>query len=181
LRALPDQGIAEQDQLINAIVKRGRWPEALRYTYVVVLPKPGKEAEEDMRPIGLLPATYRLWAAARKQATREVVTRLHDGPCQGAVDVAWDLAVCAAAAYDRGEAVAGLFLDCSKCYERVPWDKMPEHAVQAKFPPALLSLAMDMYQAPRSLQIHGTGGRLVYPGRGLVAGFGFAVHLVKPS
>ena len=75
-----------------------------------------------MRPIGLLPIVYCIWAAVRKAATKEVVMKLREGPCQGALDVAWDLAVCGAAAHDQGEAVAGLFRDCSKCYERVPWE-----------------------------------------------------------
>ena len=68
-------------------------------------------------------------------------------------------------------------MDCSTCYERVPWGEL-RHGLSGA-PAALVSLAMQMYAAPRMVHAHGSVSTTRRPGRGIIAGRGFAVWFLK--
>ena len=63
------------------------------------------------------------------------------------------------------------------CYERVPWEELRHRLAEA--PEALVSLALQMYAAPRLVHAHGSVSTHRRPGRGIVAGCGFAVWFLK--
>ena len=72
-------------------------------------------------------------------------------PGRGADEAAWPLALeaeCLDTAEDpdvaEPEDLCGVFLDCSKCYERVPLKQLDARAVEAGFPDRLLVLALSM-------------------------------------
>ena len=68
-------------------------------------------------------------------------------------------------------------MDCSRGYERAPWEELRHWLSEA--PEALVSLAMQMYAAPRLVHAHGSVSTYRRPGRGFVAGCGFAVWFLK--
>eukprot|EP00971_Amphidinium_carterae_P184856 3670010-Amphidinium_carterae.1 len=46
---------------------------------------------------------------------------------------------------------AGVFLDCSKCYERVPLAQLEQFAIERGFPLYALNCALNMYSGSRIL------------------------------
>ncbi|MFM7985676.1 MAG: hypothetical protein ACKPKO_40825, partial [Candidatus Fonsibacter sp.] len=72
----------------------------------------------------------------------------------------------------REQALCGAFLDCSKCYERVPLGQLDDRASAAGFPDRLLVLALGMYSGRR----HVRAGKAVAAARvgsaGIMAGCG---------
>ena len=126
LRALPDLFWDRLAEFLGACEAVGRWPEPLRVGIVALLP----------RPIVLLPLVYRIWAAARRPEVRAWVAGAGaDGaevPGRGADEAAWGLALVAECldqeAGEVDEALCGVFLDCSKCYERVPLQQLDARA-----------------------------------------------------
>eukprot|EP00971_Amphidinium_carterae_P106331 2106230-Amphidinium_carterae.1 len=87
------------------------------------LPKEGAKEAGQRRPIALLPMIYRLWAAWQKHRVTEwrgLCARRGETPVgTGALDEAFTLAAEAERATTLDEPFAAVFLDCSKCYERV--------------------------------------------------------------
>jgi ribonuclease HI len=146
---------------------------------VALLPKAKAEDEGSLRPIGLLPYVYRVWMVLRKQHTRSWVTHMHGGKSRGATDLALELRIRQEASEHQGHTMLAVFLDCSKCYERVRHDSAAERAVRAGAPAPIIRLAFDMYTAERRLSVHGAIGRPVQVRNGLVAGCAFAVHILK--
>ena len=49
--------------------------------------------------------------------------------------------------------LCGVFLDCSKCYERVPLRQLDARASEALFPDRLLVLALSMYSGRRHVRV----------------------------
>eukprot|EP00971_Amphidinium_carterae_P012005 236855-Amphidinium_carterae.1 len=70
---------------------------------------------------------------------------------------------------------AAVFLDCSKCYERVNLDLLEEFARQAGFPSQALALALDMYKGLRRILVNGAPSEPVEASSGIPAGCGIAV------
>eukprot|EP00971_Amphidinium_carterae_P223515 4434872-Amphidinium_carterae.1 len=97
------------------------------------LPKPGATGAGERRPIALLPVVYR-WRERRAQQGG-----------RGALDEAFELSLAVEEHSRKGSSVAGVFLDCSKYYERVSLDLLETAAREADFPPSILRVALDMY------------------------------------
>eukprot|EP00972_Heterocapsa_arctica_P040102 5907948-Heterocapsa_arctica.AAC.1 len=64
------------------------------------------------------------------------------------MDAAFSLEVEGEAALADGHCVGAVFLDCSKCYKRIPIVALYRAAVAEGFPPALARMAYLQYQAP---------------------------------
>eukprot|EP00971_Amphidinium_carterae_P244928 4863188-Amphidinium_carterae.1 len=75
---------------------------------------------------------------------------------------------------DRGEVPAGIFLDCSKCHERVPLAKLEQFALERGFPLYALNVALNMYSGHRRILIQGAVSDAVEATCGLPPGCGFA-------
>eukprot|EP00971_Amphidinium_carterae_P212065 4207948-Amphidinium_carterae.1 len=97
---------------------------------------------------------------------------------KGALDEAFTLAAEAERATARGEPFAAVFLDCSKCYERVDLDKLERAAEAARFPLEALRLALDMYRGRRRILVNGALSEAVVATSGIPAGCGLAVDLL---
>ena len=151
MKELPDLFWDHLATMLQICERQGRWPRALSVGTVALLPKAGSNDPAEMRPIVLLPMVYRIWAAARQPLVRRwVETEGADGAEQigcSAVDAAWDLALAAEVTELTcpDEAMCAAFLDCSKCYERVPHAELERRASEAGFPDRLLVLALSMY------------------------------------
>eukprot|EP00971_Amphidinium_carterae_P045929 903615-Amphidinium_carterae.3 len=80
---------------------------------------------------------YRVWAAWQKHRItdwRALCTSQGETPVgKGALDEAFTLAAEAERATAKSEPFAAVFLDCSKCYERVDLDKL-ERASMEHYP-----------------------------------------------
>eukprot|EP00971_Amphidinium_carterae_P189949 3770642-Amphidinium_carterae.2 len=86
---------------------------------------------------------YRVWAAWQKHRItdwRALCTHRGETPVgKGALDEAFSLAAEAERATAKSEPFAAVFLDCSKCYERVDLVKLERAAEAARFPLEALS------------------------------------------
>jgi hypothetical protein len=80
---------------------------------------------------------------------------------------------------DQDEALCGVFLDCSKCYERAPLRQLDERAVAAGFPDRLLVLALSMYSGRRHVRVGAAVAQAVVASSGIMAGCGLAVALLR--
>eukprot|EP00972_Heterocapsa_arctica_P084815 12493015-Heterocapsa_arctica.AAC.1 len=84
---------------------------------------------------------YRVRAAARNPEVRKwAKSRRQDDawggkPGAGAMDAAFSLGVEGEAALAEGHCMGAVFLDCSKCYERIPITALYRAAVAEGFPP----------------------------------------------
>jgi hypothetical protein len=73
----------------------------------------------------------------------------------GALEAAWSLALEAELAEAEGLHVAGVFLDCTKCYDRLPLCELLGCARAEDFPLAIAQLAVDMYRGRRYVRVAG--------------------------
>ena len=78
----------------------------------------------------------------------------------------------------QGKEVAAIFLDCSKCYERVPLAPLKSVLLEAGLPPALVGPAVAMYKGDWRLLVHRTVSDPVRPHNGIPAGCGLAVDIL---
>eukprot|EP00971_Amphidinium_carterae_P300211 5964760-Amphidinium_carterae.1 len=54
-----------------------------------------------------------------------------------------------------GKPQAGVFLDCSKCYERIPLQTLEAFALESGYPLYALYAALDMYAGRRRVLLQG--------------------------
>eukprot|EP00971_Amphidinium_carterae_P069250 1370311-Amphidinium_carterae.2 len=125
---------------------------------------------------------YRVWAAWQKHRItdwRLLCSGRGETPVgKGALDEAFTLAAEAERATAKGEPFAAVFLDCSKCYERVDLDKLERAAEAARFPLEALRLALHMYRGRRRILVNGALSEAVVATSGIPAGCGLAVDLL---
>eukprot|EP00971_Amphidinium_carterae_P047761 940545-Amphidinium_carterae.1 len=146
------------------------------------LPKDGAREARQRRPIALLPQVYRLWSAACKHDVKEWRRRCRargEIPVgEGALDETFDLAFKTEARNASRQHQAGVFLDCSKCYERVPLAQLEQFAIERGFPLYALNCALNMYSGSRRILIQGAVSTAVQSTCGLPPGCGLAVDLL---
>ena len=65
LRMLPLELLDRLALIFNEVERNGRWPQTLGRGLVSLISKGCGARPEDMRPISVMSAVYRLWAAAR--------------------------------------------------------------------------------------------------------------------
>eukprot|EP00971_Amphidinium_carterae_P130643 2588109-Amphidinium_carterae.3 len=129
---------------------------------------------------------YRVWAAWQKPrilAWRDTCIFRGETPVgRGALDEAFTLAHQAEQATLEGVPFAAVFLDCSKCYERVDLSLLEESVRAAGFPLPALCLAVDMYRGRRRILVNGAVSQTVSDpveaSSGIPAGCGLAVDLL---
>eukprot|EP00971_Amphidinium_carterae_P070931 1402722-Amphidinium_carterae.2 len=73
---------------------------------------------------------------------------------------------------------AGVFLDCSKCYERVPLHKLETFALKSGYPFYVLYAEHDMYSGRCRVLIQGAVSQPVTATHGMPPGCGHAVDLL---
>eukprot|EP00971_Amphidinium_carterae_P100890 1996133-Amphidinium_carterae.2 len=97
---------------------------------------------------------------------------------EGALDETFDLALKTEARNASWVHQAGVFLECSKCYERVPLAQLEQFAIERGFPLYALSCALNMYSGSRRILIQGAVSEAVKNICGLPPGCGLAVDLL---
>ena len=176
LQQLPHEAFEQLADFCRRCEIAGKWPEALRGFTVALIHKPKATHEGALRPIGLLPYIYRIWMAVRKRKLKTWVLSLHSGGIQSATAQAWRLGATQESERARGLFTLAAFLDCSKCYERVPLQEAAQQALRSGCPHGAVALAFNMYAAPRYIRVHGAVAPGFAASSGLVPGCGFAVH-----
>ncbi len=127
---------------------------------------------------------YRVWAAERSpEIGRWDLSKGQDDawggkPGAGAMDAAFSLGVEGEAAPAEGHCMVAVFLDCSKCYERIPIAALYIAAVADGFPPRLARMACLQYQAPRFVRVAAVAAEAGCVTSGMVAGRGMAAALL---
>eukprot|EP00971_Amphidinium_carterae_P106787 2115291-Amphidinium_carterae.1 len=129
-------------EFYQVVEAQGYWPELLRDILFLQLPKAGAVGAGERRPIALLPVVYRVWASCCKpRLLRWRACRAQQGFItvgRGALDEAFDFSLDVEEHSRKGSPVAGVFLDCSKCYERVSLELLELAAREAGFPSTIL-------------------------------------------
>ena len=126
---------------------------------VVLIPKPGGDPDMplQLRPITLLPVIYRLWARIRLRAVdawRSAWDPAVASACKGPDGQAWDLAWALAVAPVHGQAVSGVAVDLSKCYDSVRLPLLRRILAAAGWPQAI---AGPMLAADGPPDVSGSG------------------------
>eukprot|EP00660_Eupelagonema_oceanica_P014178 gene14178-biopygen34257 len=97
LKALPEALLDALAEVLNVVEHEGRWPAALERALITLIPKGEGGEPECMRPISVMSAVYRLWAATRMRDIRvwqeEWAALSQHGyrPLHGTEDVYWAL------------------------------------------------------------------------------------------
>ncbi|MCP4239312.1 MAG: hypothetical protein GY772_02010, partial [bacterium] len=184
LRLLPREAFHRLAEVLGLVEEVGRWPQGLTGASVSMIPKPGATDACGLRPIGLMPVVYRLWAASRQGFVRQWLRPLDHlilggRPGIGAEVAALEAAVIAEEALASGEHVAAAFLDIAKAYEGVDHALLAEAALAQGFPSRVAHLAIAAYRGPRRVVLSGTpASRCALPERGIIAGCPVAVALM---
>eukprot|EP00660_Eupelagonema_oceanica_P019763 gene19763-biopygen20777 len=126
LKALSDPLLGRLAELYNVVERTGAWPAALERALVSLIPKGEGGAPLQMRPISVLSAVYRLWAATRLRDMRRWQERWAAKgqrgyrPGQGVEDVYWEIALRMEEAVLKGLPFGGLPYDSEKAFDRIP-------------------------------------------------------------
>eukprot|EP00971_Amphidinium_carterae_P093616 1852514-Amphidinium_carterae.1 len=102
LKFLPRQAVSYLTSFLKCVEATASWPTPLLEMLYLQLPKEGAKTASERRPIG-----------------------------QGALDEIFYLAYLTEERSAAGQRQAGVFLDCSKCYERVPLRMLEEFALES--------------------------------------------------
>eukprot|EP00971_Amphidinium_carterae_P259121 5142269-Amphidinium_carterae.1 len=119
------------------------------------LPKDGARDFHRCIVCGVLPVYYKQDVKEWRQRCRD---RGEVPVGEGALDETFDLAFKTEARNARHQHQAGMFLDCSKCYERVPLaqlSQLEQFAIERGFPLYALNCALNVYSGNRHILIQG--------------------------
>eukprot|EP00971_Amphidinium_carterae_P351074 6491897-Amphidinium_carterae.2 len=182
LRLLPEQALEDLARFLKVVEEQGTWPKAIKEMLYLQLPKEGARDAGERRPIALLPQVYRHWCALRRhdvKAWRAKCTGRGEVPVgRGALNETFDLAFDTEKITAAGKPQAGVFLDCSKCYERIPLQKLEAFALESGYPLYALYAALDMYAGRRRVLLQGAVSEPVTATHGMPPGCGHAVDLL---
>ncbi|CAE8644441.1 unnamed protein product, partial [Polarella glacialis] len=126
LKALPLPLLDRLAVLFNVIEESGRWPESLERALFSLIPKGDGASPTDMRPISVMSAVYRLWAASRlvdvKLWQEQWVSSSQHGfrAQHGPDDVFWTVALRVEESVLSGVPLSGVSFDYMKCSDLIP-------------------------------------------------------------
>ncbi len=166
--------------IFQAVEVCGRWPRQLRLVATALLPKP----KGGFRPIGIMPAPYRLWAKSRrawadKWEAEHARPFLSSAKGNGPIDTLWRMGVRQEAGTALDDQAAVIAEDLSAFFESVDRERLMIEAEALGYPPALLRGALAAYSSARMLTMHGRVAREIHPTTGVVAGCSLAMSLTK--
>ncbi len=180
LAALSDGALQTLALILQAVEVSGRWPRQLRLVVTALLPKP----KGGFRPIGILPAAYRLWAKARRGLADQWEAE-HARPFfssakgNGPIDTLWRMAARQEEGTAGDDQAAIVAEDLAAFFETIDRERLMNEATAMGYPPALLRGAMAAYSSARMLTLQGRVAREVHPTEGVIAGCSLAMSLVK--
>ena len=172
--------------LLTVVEDTGAWPQELCRGETILLPKGGSSDPLDSRPITLLPVLYRIWAALRAAQFREWLQQSgvptlvagRKGTMQGAEHQGLLLGLELEEARVFGEALAGVAVDWSKCYDHLGFNYVQANFEAARVPKWFSGPLLAMYQAPRHIKIDGAMGEPHHPLRCIPPGCPAAVDVL---
>ncbi len=177
---LGDEALEVLAILLEIAEITGAWPPQIGLVVTVMLPKP----KGGFRPIGLLPAIYRVWARARRREADEWEAS-HQRPFfaaaagNGTVDVMWRLTARQEAGVQEGLEAAIVGEDLASFYEGLDRGRLVAEAVAVGFPIQLVRAALGAYSMAHMVTLQGRFAQELYPTRGIIAGCSLATTLVK--
>ncbi len=180
LACLSDDALRILSTILQAVEVSGRWPRQLGCVVTALLPKP----KGGYRPIGLLPAAYRVWAKARRvhsdrweaQHARQY---LSSAKGNGPQDTMWRMAARHEAGTAEGEQAGIIADDLAAFFETIDRQVLMREAAALGYPAPLLRAALAAYSSARMVTLHGRVAREIYPTVGVIAGCSLAMSLVK--
>ena len=186
IKALPPEILERIVILFNMIEQLGEWPEALTLGVISMIPKGEGLMAQDLRPITVMPALYRLWSAVRVSS----VLRWQEGwatPCLlgfrhmlGCEDVFWQMALDIEKALLCNERLCGLSVDFSKAFDRVPQEHVFKLASRLGLPHHIIGALKAMYaQLRRRFKIGGTVGEAFASTNGILQGCPLSIVLLN--
>ena len=161
--------------ILMAVELSGRWPSIVQLVLIVLLPKP----DGGRRPIGLFPAVVRVWARARRIASRaweacHASASIFGGTGMGAQRAAWQCAFRAENAALCKLNYAQALLDLVKAFEKVPHHHLARAARKRGYNLWLLRASIAAYRLPRAIGVDGVYTSLIIATCGITAGSVFA-------
>ena len=179
MRKLSPQLLQGLAYFLNKVEQAGRWPAALCVTLIALIPKEGAQTEGELRPIGLTPVIYRVWMCIRKHRITAWTRSLYGLRVLSSTDHAWNTRVEQEISRAPKKFFGVVYLDCHKCYERVPHLGAAQSAWLSGCPGQIVNLVFSLYAGARHLSVHGAISQKCGGNTGLIAGCGFAVHILK--
>ena len=146
------QGLAD---ILNAVERTGKWPEATPTAKAVFLPKAEDSTADPLsfRMLLILPTLYRRWASTRlrsmtawieKWSTEEMFAGTSG---QGAQDGWYDTAVQAEYAEVMGVGFTGTTADIHKCFDQIQRPAVYRLAREAGIPSRVLTAYMAFQES----------------------------------
>jgi hypothetical protein len=129
-------------ELLNRCEEAGRWGLGQRATLIVMLPKPKATRESDLRPIGILPCLYRVWAWIRRRRLGDWTTTLCRDQPLSTLQLGLEAGLALERAAESKHIGVVVLLGCSKFYEHVGQDLALRLALNYGCPPRVASLAL---------------------------------------
>ena len=182
---LPREAFEALSLLLHEVEVQGAFPPSLRYSVTHLLDKEAGEEALQLRPIGVLPKLYRLWAGVRQKevrewrAAQELGWAWGHGAGRSSLDAAWSSLLNAEIARHTGGLFVAAYFDLSKAYERMAIRVVLDMAQEMGFPLAVAKVSCAQYLGKRAVLIEGTCSSW-FPGGscGVIAGCANAVALL---
>ena len=128
LKKLPGRILEQLLLMFDVVEDTGRWPAALCWASVSLIPKGEGGHPLELRPITITPLVYRLWAAVRMKHSHDWQERwVHQGQHgsrknHGTLNVLAEIAIAFEQAWLDGEDFGGLAVDLAKAFDAIPVD-----------------------------------------------------------
>ena len=172
IEALIDVGLAMENMMAH--------PRQCKLNILKLLPKPAG----GYRTIGILPTLLRIWCRTRREFIRcWQITNARDyfwgDAGRGSEKAVWWESLANESCVLNGRQAVTVLLDLFKCFERVLHVIAFKNALKLQFPPLLLRWVFLSYRHPRLLQWQGAVSETAVTARGIVAGCGAAMAMLR--
>eukprot|EP00972_Heterocapsa_arctica_P010340 1519631-Heterocapsa_arctica.AAC.1 len=117
--------------------------------------------------------------AFRRRRVKQWAMQPNDGSFSSPETLVWEMYAGGELTRLKGMHFVAAYIDCRKCYERVNHNVVAEAVVATGCNSTIVSLAFGMYRKPRVIQAHKANTEGVPANRVMLAGCGYAVHLLK--
>ena len=173
-------------ELLNTVEATGVWPQALREGLVSLISKGEGASPNQLRPITVMSAIYRLWAVRWLQDLKlwqeKWAHKGQHGYRQGhsTLDVCWALALKVEAALLSGKPVFGICFDFAKCFDRIPHNILLELVERMGLAPRVLRPIRTMYRGlQRRFRVGAYVGSAFQSTNGILQGCPLSVILLN--
>ncbi len=180
LSFLSDASLEVLADILQAVEVTGRWPRQLGLVITALLPKP----KGGYRPVGILPAAYRVWAKARREWTDKWESDharqfLSSARGNGPLDTMWRMSARQEAGTAHDDQAGVIADDLASFFETVDREVLMREAEALNYPLPILRAALSTYSAARMLTLQGRVTRELHPTVGVIAGCSLAMSLTK--